>query len=222
MSDFFISPPPTREEIKHTPPISPEYLKKKAQRDTLLKKAKQDLQQKGFKILKLTKSFFNYVALKSNSVIFVKVYNPLSNEKFSEKNLQRFADKYGVDVMFISRDGAHHLFQSKTKRYINLKCYSCGEKSRVYLLEDIVCKHCGKSYSFKCWNCGFEFNVKDTEYCNSCNRFICPQCKSCGCNERALLLEWKKSRVKTFRAFRKTPPLPLIKTRYGYLIAKNG
>ena len=222
MDEFFIPPPFTKEEIRHAPPISSEYLKKKVQRDALLKKTKQDLQQKGFRVFKLTRSFFNFVALKNNSIIFVKVYNPLTEEKISDKNLQRFADRYGVDVLFYSKDGALHLFQSKQRRYINLKCYSCGEKSRIYLSEDIVCKHCGKSYSFKCWNCGYEFNVKDAEYCNSCNRFICPQCRSCGCNERALLLEWKKSRVKTFRAFRKTPPLPIIKTRYGYLIAKNG
>ena len=221
MSDFFISPPFAKEEIKHAPPISPEYLKKKAQRDTLLQKTKKDLQEKGFKVFKLTKSFFNYLALKNNSIIFVKVYNPLTEEKISDKNLQRFADRYGVDVLFYSKDGAHHLYQSKQRRYINLKCYSCGEKSRIYLSEDIVCKHCGKSYSFKCWNCGYEFNVKDAEYCNSCNRFICPECKSCGCSERALLLEWKKSKAKTFRAFRKPMYQEMIKTKYGYLVMKR-
>jgi hypothetical protein len=221
MNDFFITPPFTKEEVRHAPPISPEYMKKKAQRDLLLQKTRQDLQQKGFRVFKLSKSSFNFIALKNNSVIFIKVYNPLSNERLSEKNLQRFADKYGIDVMFISRDGAQHLFQSKQRRYINLKCYSCGEKSRIYLSEDIVCKHCGKSYSFKCWNCGYEFNVKDAEYCNSCNRFICPQCRSCGCNERALLLEWKKSKAKTFCAFRKPMYQEMIKTKYGYLVMKK-
>jgi len=227
MDEYYVMPFHVETITSKKPPLSPEYLKLKSERDLLLNKTRKELQERGYRIFKLTRSYFNYIALKSGSLLLIKVYNPLSNEKVSEKNLQKFADRYGIDVIFISKNGSQKLFQSKFRKYLTLKCYECGTRSRIYLTENIKCKSCGKEYVFKCWYCGHEFEVKEAAYCNRCSRFICPKCSSCGCHERNLLLEWKKSKhVCSFNVkhlmshawIEDAKNRRIIKTRYGYLV----
>ena len=224
MDDFFYAPMPIEQKYeKIKPPISLEYLKQKRERDMLLQKTRKELCEKGFKVFRLTaKSYFNFLAVKSGSLVFIKVQNPLTGERISEKSLQRFADKYGVDVILIGKNGSKTLFQSKFKKYITLRCYQCNSKSKVYLSENLKCKNCGHEYAFKCWSCGHEFQVRDAEYCNKCNRFICPACKSCGCHEKELLLAWKKSKhLCSFALMKsKTEAKIILKTKFGYLVGR--
>jgi len=224
MDELFYIPMPAEQKYEEKrPPLSLEYLKQKRERDMLLQKIKKELCDKGYRVFKLTaKSFFNFLAIKSGTIMLVKVQNPLTGEHVSEKSLQRFSDKYGIDVFYVAKNGAKTLFQSKYRKYFTLKCYQCGTRSRIYLSESIKCKNCGRDYVFKCWYCGHEFDVKGADYCNYCNRFVCPKCGSCGCNEKELLLEWKKGKhlCSLTMVESKTEVKMIIKTKHGWLVMK--
>jgi len=153
--------------------------------------AEERLRRRGFTPLKIIDDAFDFVCLKDDKIYFVKFFNYL--KKDDVEKLQKIADTFNISILCFSND-FEHFIKPRWGRYITLKCYRCGKRSKIHLVEGLKCMHCGHEYAYRCWLCGCEFEIKNADYCTACNRFVCPKCGSCGCNEKALLLEWKRAR----------------------------
>ena len=75
------------------------------------------------------------------------------------------------------------------------RCWKCNRELRL-VGNQWLCDDCDKPRGYKCWNCGFDFTIRDPitkknlKECSTCTFYICPNCQSCG--KYCRKIEWSK------------------------------
>jgi hypothetical protein len=157
------------------PPIFKD--KEREERKELMRKVKAELREKGYKIFKISRSYLDFLALKQNEALFIKV---MDNKRIDEEKLRLFAEKFNVEVLIFSSNGKKRITLER-KKYLTMKCSECGGKTKFYFHRPLTCSNCGRPFRHHCLWCGKEFTISsDTEWCAKCGWYKCPD-GHCGC-----------------------------------------
>jgi hypothetical protein len=63
-------------------------------------------------------------------------------------------------------------------------CWKCGTELRL-IGKQWLCDNCNEPVGYRCWNCGFDFTIRDPttkrniEECRLCGFYYCPDCHYC-------------------------------------------
>jgi len=159
----------------------------------IIKSKINELKKKG-KVLRVLHPYIYGVFLSKREIFLIAFdfYFPSRKRAF----LKKIAEKYSLEVIIFNERGRYEILRPEARKTITFKCKICGERNRFYLTSPLICRKCGKEYNFICFNCGKEFQAKDSEICLKCGWLICPVCGFCGCSFKKEFTEWKKAKRK--------------------------
>lgn len=75
------------------------------------------------------------------------------------------------------------------------RCWRCDTELRL-IGKQWLCDNCNEPIGYKCWNCGFDFTIRDIttkkniSECSACGFYYCPNCQSCASD--CPRIEWEK------------------------------
>jgi hypothetical protein len=175
MIDDYIPIPVDEKGRPLIPPIFKD--KEKEVRRQLEKKVKMELKNAGYKIFKISRSYLDFLALKQNEVLFIKV---MDNKKVDEEKLRLFSERFNVEILIFTNNGKKRITLER-KKYLTMKCSECGHKTKFFFHRPLICSNCKKPFRHHCLWCGKEFTINsDTEWCAKCGWYKCPD-GHCGC-----------------------------------------
>jgi Zn finger protein HypA/HybF involved in hydrogenase expression len=174
MIDDYIPIPVDEKGRPLIPPIFKD--KEREAHKELMKKVKEELREKGYKVFRISRSYLDLFAIKQNEVVFVKVGD---NKKVDEEKLRFFAEKFNTEILIFTSNGKKRITLER-KKYLTMKC-ECGHKTKFFFHRPLICSNCKKPFRHHCLWCGKEFQINsDTEWCSKCAWYKCPD-GHCGC-----------------------------------------
>jgi len=145
-------------------------------RKELMKKVKIELRKEGYKVFRISRSYLDFIAIKVNETLFIKI---IPNGKVDDEKLRLFSERYNAEVLIYTNNGKKRITLER-KKYLTMKC-ECGGKTKFYFSRPLTCSSCGRPFKHHCLWCGKEFTINsDTEWCNRCAWYKCPD-GHCGC-----------------------------------------